>query len=181
MENAAENKSFDLGKWLKTGLYGASPISAGISLAGIVGSLLNNDKGNQTDSLVSNKLRGIINQGGLGFSPAQLTQKNRMIKNELMPEVRRAELGSDVDASRRGIYGSPQHYAGKSLIRTDAATKLGEITRQLLLDNQSMKNNSLLNSLNMLAGYGDIERQNAANNQQLWLSLFEAGLDDLLS
>lgn len=146
---------------------------------GAAGSLLSKGKSRSTD-LARQQLEKIVGQGGLGFSPGQLGQLYQQYRSEVEPQMRRAELGADIDATRRGIYDSPLAVAQKGQARQSGEVKLANIWKQLQLENQQMKNASLLSALAELARYGDIERARGAQGQQMWLNLFEAGLSELL-
>lgn len=128
----------------------------------------------------ADRVKGVLSQGGLGYSPAELTQLYRQYQNELGTQVHQNELAADADATRRGIFDSPLAVGQRGMARTNATVKLADIWKNLQLQNQQQKNSSYMQALGALSGLADQQYQSQAQNQAAWLQLFSTGLDKLL-
>jgi hypothetical protein len=144
-----------------------------------------------TDPAVDAKLSEIIAGGGLGMGNDEMNSYRQMWEGQLEPRVRAAQLESDQEATRRGVYDSPVAVASRGMARESGNKKLAELWQQLMLSNAEAKRNSLLSAMSMkqagaasaaqleLAQY-QIEQQRKAANQANYMALLEVGLDKIL-
>lgn len=140
-------------------------------LPNIVQSIFGSGGSNRTpyEMEMENKLRSIINKGGLGLDEEQLTSRYQQMIKELQPMFRAQKEAYDVDAAGRGIYKSGVALEKGKELGQKQTVQMATLLQNLIQWNEEQKMNSLMKALGMGTGMaqygGELSRLGKAQNQ----------------
>lgn len=92
----------------------------------------------------------LIGQGGVGLSPEQLDVQFRGIEQQLQPAFNAQLQRIDEQAARRGVFRSGIPLGQAQQTQLKQSQQLGQIRTNLDIQNEKMRNQSLLTALQML-------------------------------
>ena len=131
------------------------------------------------------KLKGIIDQGGLGLNPGQLNTRYQQMYQQLLPMFRGQQESLTANQAGRGIYKSGVGLQQSQQLGQQQSQQMVNLLQNLQQWNEEQKMNSLMQALGMGAQVGgragDIQRFSQAQNQgsfnQMYASMLGMAAD----